>query len=90
MAQITITVPNAVVARVQNAFAAAHGYSATVPDPASTTGGTLPNPETLPQFVQRMIRQHVQEVVRSQEAKAAGETARKAAEDKAGTEVVLS
>lgn len=89
MATMTITIPDAQLNRVRDAFAAAYGYSATVPDPANP-GQTIPNPENKTQFTQRMVRKYMHEVVKGYEATKDAETARQAAIIKAENEVTLS
>ena len=79
MATIQITVPDTIVTRLQDAFAATYGYQPTINGAA--------NPETLPAFTRRMLRDHARNVLVSYEAQQAGETAREAAETKAITDV---
>jgi hypothetical protein len=75
----TGTVP---LSRIQDAFALAYGYQATVSD---GNGGQIPNPETKAQFTQRKIREYVVSVVKSQETEAARRTA-----ESAVTEITLT
>lgn len=82
MAVISITVPDGVINRVRQAFRAAYNYQDTI--------NGQPNPESLNQFVQRKIREYVKEVVKSQEAPAAAETARKAALDAIEAEIPIT
>lgn len=74
MATITISIPDAAVTRVTDAFTKQFAYQDTIPDP-NNPGATIPNPETKAQFVQRMIRNYIKEVVASYEARVAGDTA---------------
>ena len=89
LATIIVTIPDAQVARVRNAFAIAYNYQATIPDPANP-GSTIPNPESKTQFAQRKVREYVKEVVKSVEAPTAGEVARKAAATAVDNEIILS
>lgn len=82
MATITITVPNPVVPRINDAFAATYQYQSEIDG--------APNPETKSQFTQRMIRKYVKEIVKAHEAHAAGEAARLQAQDAAESEITLS
>lgn len=75
MATITVTIPAGAVTRVLNAFGSAYGYKATIPDPANH-GQTIPNPQTLAVFAQLRVKDFIQDLVRSQEAVSAAETAR--------------
>lgn len=77
MATISITVPDAVVARVLDAIAAQYGYDAT-------------RDGTKAQFAKAILARFMKEVVVAYEATAAGEASRKAAEDKAKTEVSVT
>jgi len=79
MATISFDVPNAVLPRLADAFAATYGYQATLPD------GTA-NPETKNQFAQRMVRQYARNVLAAYEATLAAETARASADTKAKTD----
>lgn len=83
MATITVTIPDAQINRVRNAFATAYGWSGILPD------GT-PNPENKTQFTQRKVREYVKEVVKGVEATAAAETARAAAVAQAESDIVLT
>jgi hypothetical protein len=57
---ISVNVPAAQVPRVEAAFRATYGYPTQILD---GEGNTVPNPETPQQFVQRMLREHVRDVV---------------------------
>lgn len=89
MAQLTITVPDAQVARVLAAFKAQYGYSDTVPGP-NPGDAPVPNPESATQFVRRKLREYVIEIVRAHEATAAAEAARVSAANAVTTDVVLT
>lgn len=62
MAQITITVPDAHIARINDAFAAQFGYTGTAPD------GT---PETKANHTRRKIREFAVNIVASYESQQA-------------------
>lgn len=83
MAQIAITIPDAQVARVQDAFAGAYGYSATLPDGS-------PNPQTRAQFAKAKVIEYVVSVVKGYEAQRDAEAARVAAINAVDTQVALS
>lgn len=82
MAQLAITIPNAVVPRIRAAFAA-EGYSATLPDGSA-------NPETIDQFVQRLTREWIRRKVAAYERHNAEATAGPAAEAQALTDIALT
>lgn len=69
MANLSISIPDAMLPRVTEAFKAAYNYQATLPD------GT-PNPETDTQFVRRQILNYVKELTVAHEAASASSTAR--------------
>ena len=81
MANFTITVPDAMVSRIRDAYANRYTYQELVPDPANP-GTMIPNPETLNAFTTRMIRNQMKEVLALYEA----QLARDAAADKAITD----
>ena len=89
MATIIVTIPDAQVTRVRNAFAIAYHWSATIPDPANP-GSTIPNPESKTQFAQRKVREYVKNVVKGVEAPAARNAAGVAAEAAVDNEIILS
>lgn len=68
MAQLSITIPDAVAARVNNAFADAYGYQATI--------NGQPNPQTKAQFAKARVIDFIRAVVRGQESNVASEAAR--------------
>lgn len=86
MAQITIDVPNAVLARVLDAFAKMYGRPETIPDPANPTGPQIPNPQTKAQFAKMKLADFIKDVVKGHEAQKAGGDAQKAALDKAAAD----
>lgn len=67
MAQVSITVPDACMTRLEDAFAATYGYQAII--------NGQPNPETKAQHARRKIKEHVWSVVRASETRAAAEAA---------------
>jgi len=77
MATFTINIPDAVLARVLDAFVAAYGY-----DPVSDGNKAA--------FAKRQIARFVAETVRAHEAAAAANTARDAATIKAAAEVTIT
>lgn len=82
MATLSVTIPNAQVTRINNAFGAAYGYQATI--------NGSPNPESLTQFATRKVREFIKDVVKGQEAVAAAEAARVAALAAAESEITLT
>jgi hypothetical protein len=74
VAQISITVPDGVLPRVRDAFAAVYGWTAEL--------GI-----TKAEFARRQIARYAKDVVRDYEASQAAETARQVARDAAETEV---
>lgn len=71
MATISITIPDAALARVIDAFANQYNYSAYLDEEE-----TIPNPETAAQFAKRMIAEYAKNVLVAHEANAAADTAR--------------
>jgi hypothetical protein len=74
MAQVVITIPDAQVTRVNDAFAAVYGYQATLPNGD-------PNPQTKAQFAKARTIDYIKDVVKSYEAQRDAEVARQAAID---------
>lgn len=89
MATVSIDVPAAQMPRVIAAFVGVYNYQTQVPDPANP-GQMIANPETKPQFTQRMMRQHAMDVTKTWEASTAGETARAIAVAKVDTEITIT
>lgn len=83
MANITIPIPDAQMQRVSDAFTKQFGYQDMIPDPNDPTK-TLPNPETKQQFVQRMMRAYIKDIVAGYEGMQANQTAAQAARDAIG------
>lgn len=69
MAQISITIPDEQVARIQDAFAGAYGYTGT---------GLDGSPETKAAFARRKVREFVVSVVVNHESRTAVEAAESA------------
>jgi hypothetical protein len=67
MANITITIPDAMLPRVQAAVAADQGWQAQVPDPANP-GQTIPNPETQVELVRRVLKNYLRTITVGYEA----------------------
>lgn len=80
MANVTISIPDAVVTRVQEAFASAYQYSATLEDGS-------PNSETKQQFFRRQVLRFIKETVVAYETNQAAEASRKTAQIKAEQEI---
>lgn len=68
MAQIVISFPDPIAARVYGAMAARHLYPTTIPDPANPSGNQITNPETEAQFTARILRTSLLEAVKWHEA----------------------
>lgn len=87
MAQHCVEIPDEHLDRVINAVAAQYGYNPTVNnpdfDPEQPEGednpGTIANPVTIGQFVNKVVRDFLINNVKAHEAKQASETARLAA-----------
>ena len=77
MATVSVTIPDKVLPRVLDAFAAAYGYNA---DKDGDKAG----------FAQKQVARFVMETVQSQEATKAANAALKSASDKTATEVTIT
>ena len=77
MAQLTINIPDAVAARVANAFCDAHGWQA--------SSGI-----TRQQFMKRTVMEFILQAVRSQESRQAADAAAKQAEKSVDTDITLT
>lgn len=86
MASISVTIPDAVLPRVLNAFASRYGYLATL---TNADDQPVANPETKAQFAKRMLAEHIKRVVREEEAIAAELTARQQT-DAAQNDVIIT
>ena len=82
MATLSITIPDSIATRVNNAIATAYGYKETIDG--------QPNPQTKAQFSKAKVIELIKEIVRAQEAKAAANTAYDSAVTAANTEITLS
>lgn len=82
MATISFTIPDAILARVNDGIAKFHNYQDQIPDPGDPAS-TIPNPETKAQFNKRMIKETVKNWVVQSETNDGAITAR----DTARTEV---
>jgi len=67
MASFTLTVPNAVVPDLLQAFADMYGYQDTIAD---AQGSTIPNPVTKAAFAKEKIREYVRDVYKAGKLKA--------------------
>lgn len=83
MANITIQIPDAQMTNVIEAFVKMHGYQDTVVDPQDPMK-QIPNPETKPQFTQRMIRNFIKDTVAAHQGVAAQQVAAQKARDDLG------
>jgi len=81
MAQIIVTIPDAVIPRVRAAFENTFNYTGL--DPQG-------NAETRVQFFQRQINQFIKSITVRYEGQSDAETARIAAESKANSEIVIT
>lgn len=90
MTTVSIDIPNAVTARVMDAFCAAHGYQATVPDPANSDGPYIPNPQTKPQYVKAHIANYIKQTVAVYEAQQAAAQATATATAAANTDIAIT
>ena len=88
MAELTITVPDALVQRVLDGVCGQCGYQSIIYDQA--TQADIPNPESKVNFSTRMIREYVKSNVLAWEAKSAAEVARQAAIDSVNTDIQLT
>lgn len=72
MATLTLTFDTGSVplTKIHDAFASAYNYQATKPNP-SNPGQTIPNPENKTDFTRRMVKQYIEDVVKSQDFKSA-------------------
>ena len=83
MAQITITIPDAIASRVMNGFAKRYHYSATLEDGS-------PNPETKAQFAKRRVIEFIKQAVREAEVEDARNDAATTAGSSVDTDIQLS
>jgi hypothetical protein len=79
MAEVTITIPDALLSRVADGFAGYYGYQDTITDPG--TGAQVPNPQTKAQHMRERVIEHVKAVVGDHERAAAAEEAQGAVAD---------
>lgn len=100
MATLSITIPNEIAVRVNDAVAGIYGYKSTIPNPTprpaeeetgfDTWTVTVPNPQTKAQFSKQQVINFLKEVVKSHEANLATKTAREASIDKSESEILLT
>ena len=55
MAQITLTISDALAPRVIAGFCGLHNYQVSVRDPKNPEGSMIPNPETKMEFIKRIL-----------------------------------
>lgn len=77
MAQITLTIPDAIAPDVVQQFSDYHGYQTHVPN---GNGEMVDNPQSRAAFCKEVMRDHIRDVYRIMKGRAAAETAREAAE----------
>lgn len=75
MAQVSFTIPDGILARVNNGIAAYHGYKDQIPDP-SNPSATIPNPQTKAQFNKEKIKETIKSWVVAAESSAGSNTAK--------------
>jgi len=83
MAQITITIPDAIAPRVLNGFAKRYNYPITLEDGS-------PNPETKAQFAKRKVVEYIKHAVREAEIEQARNDAATTAGASVDTDIQLS
>jgi len=83
MAQITITIPDAILPRVINGFARRYNYSPILEDGSS-------NPETKAQFAKRKLIEFIKSAVREAEIQDATNAAATTAAASVDTDITLS
>jgi hypothetical protein len=83
MAQVIVDVPDAVLPRVLDAFAATFGYQATLPSGA-------PNPQTRAQFAKQRLAAYVKQVTVAYEATRDAEAARQTSTQTANTDIAVT
>jgi hypothetical protein len=83
MAQITITIPDAIASRVINGFAKRYNYSPTLEDGSA-------NPETKSQFAKRKVIEFIKAAVRETEIQDATNAAATTAAASVDTDIQLS
>lgn len=77
---------NAAKNKVEDQFALAYGYQATVPDP-NNAGQTIPNPQSKGAFLNKQLTQYIRAIVKSAQVQAATATAAASAATSADTEL---
>lgn len=82
MATLSITIPNEIAVRVNDAIAGMYGYQDTIDGE--------PNPQTKAQFSKQQVINFLKETVKAYEANLASEAARLAASNTAETEIQLT
>jgi len=93
MAQFNLTIPDAAVPELLDAFAATYGYQTTIPNPVpepATPGSwtpTIPNPQTKAQFARARVAAYMKDVVRSYRSNTAIEAARVTADQQAAPDI---
>ena len=88
MATVTITIPDAVLARVLSGFCYQNGYSDTIVDP-NNINSTLPNPVSKATFAKQQLIAHIVNAVRSYEISQAAQAAQQAASAAVDSQIAL-
>ncbi len=88
MATLSITVPDAIAARITSDMCAYNGYQEQIPD-VNNPGTFIDNPMTPGQFVKECVKTYILSCCRAFEATKAAEDARIAAQNAAGSELTL-
>lgn len=87
MAEIRITIPNDVAARVIDAVCAVYEYPAQVRDDA---GELIANPQSKQTFAKNHIKDHLMDIVRRHESRQAAAAASATAIAKANAEITIT
>lgn len=93
LTKFTIELDDAILARAEERFSTAYGYSDQVEDPASSGKGDTafkPNPETKNAHLRRRVAEYIRGVVKTEEVKAASSVAAKNASDRVDAEVIVT
>ncbi len=88
MATLSITVPDAIAARITTDMCGYNGYQPKILDP-NNPGVYIDNPVTPGQFVKECVKTYILACCRAYEAAKAAEDARVAAAEAAGSELTL-
>lgn len=81
---------NAAKNKVEDQFALAYGYQATIPNPLFGQNGepaTIPNPQSKAAFMNKQLTRYIKDIVKSSQVQAAAATAAASAATSADTEL---